>query len=132
MEIKDIKDPQWANAEKTLINCLVNFDHLAEDYVPFTASETDVEEHGREIYALCLAEKFGKVGEFMPPPPFTDDQKAVIMRTVRDELLKESDWTQLPDVPQALKAKWATYRQQLRDITKAQGFPNVDFPIKPN
>lgn len=32
-------------------------------------------------------------------------------------LLKDSDWTQLPDVPLSAekKAEWATYRQALRD-----------------
>jgi hypothetical protein len=41
------------------------------------------------------------------------------MRKIRDQLLAESDWTELPSV-QALhddewKQKWATYRQTLRD-----------------
>ena len=39
-----------------------------------------------------------------------------IIRNKRNELLKESDWTQLPDV-NISKEEWATYRQALRDIT---------------
>ncbi|PTX47850.1 MULTISPECIES: phage tail assembly chaperone [Gemmobacter] len=36
----------------------------------------------------------------------------------RDQLLSDSDWTQLADAPltPAKQAQWATYRQELRDI----------------
>jgi len=40
----------------------------------------------------------------------------VIIRNKRNELLKESDWTQLPDV-NISKEEWVGYRQALRDIT---------------
>lgn len=52
----------------------------------------------------------------------------------RDALLKESDWTQLPDVPLAedQKIAWATYRQELRDIPQQSGYPfTVNWPIAP-
>lgn len=45
--------------------------------------------------------------------------------------LVNSDWTQLPDSPlsEEEKQRWAKYRQELRDITKADGFPdNVVYP----
>jgi hypothetical protein len=53
------------------------------------------------------------------------------MRLHRDRLLKESDWTQLPDSPVDREA-WATYRQQLRDFpsTWAPG-PTAEFPKPP-
>ena len=53
------------------------------------------------------------------------------MRLHRDRLLKESDWTQLPDAPVDRQA-WATYRQALRDFpaTWTAG-PTVDFPDTP-
>lgn len=40
------------------------------------------------------------------------------LRTHRDKLLLESDWTQSPDSPltDAKKTEWATYRQALRDL----------------
>jgi kynurenine formamidase len=50
-----------------------------------------------------------------PPAPDTEAQWAVI-RTERNKLLVDSDWTQLPDAP-VDAAVWATYRQELRDIT---------------
>ena len=38
------------------------------------------------------------------------------LRERRTALLKESDWSQGIDVPDALKNAWKTYRQQLRDL----------------
>jgi hypothetical protein len=53
------------------------------------------------------------------------------MRNHRDRLLKESDWTQLPDAPVDQQA-WATYRKTLRDFpaTWTAG-PEADFPDTP-
>lgn len=55
------------------------------------------------------------------------------VRKERNKLLLESDWTQIADSPlnQSQKDSWAQYRQQLRDITKQQEFPNVVWPNKP-
>lgn len=53
------------------------------------------------------------------------------IRAKRNQLLLESDWTQIPDVPLDKEA-WGLYRQALRDITAQEGFPqNVTFPDKP-
>jgi hypothetical protein len=52
--------------------------------------------------------------------------------TKRKKLLASSDWTQLPDVPLATKAAWATYRQELRDISKQSGYPTeITWPTPP-
>lgn len=54
------------------------------------------------------------------------------IRTKRDQLLKECDWTQLDDVPLQTKREWQIYRQDLRDLTDQRGFPeNVNWPIPP-
>ena len=54
------------------------------------------------------------------------------VRSKRNQLLQESDWTQLPDVPIATKDAWAVYRQALRDITEQPGFPfDVVWPQPP-
>lgn len=53
------------------------------------------------------------------------------IRTERNLLLAQSDWTQLGDAG-VDKAAWAAYRQALRDITDQAGFPHeVDWPAKP-
>lgn len=50
----------------------------------------------------------------------------------RQKLLAASDWTQLPDVTLANKAAWATYRQELRDITTQAGYPTeITWPTPP-
>jgi hypothetical protein len=51
-----------------------------------------------------------------------DAEQAKSVRTQRDEKLKDTDWTQVADVP-VDKSAWATYRQALRDLTKESSFP---------
>jgi Phage tail assembly chaperone protein len=58
-------------------------------------------------------------------------EQAKSVRTTRDEKLKDSDWTQVADAP-VDKTVWATYRQELRDLTKQSGFPwEVTYPTQP-
>ncbi|TVK91721.1 hypothetical protein AYI72_22400 [Shewanella algae] len=52
----------------------------------------------------------------------------------RDELLKETDHTQMPDspMPAEKKTEFAAYRQALRDIPQAYSDPDaVVWPEKP-
>jgi len=128
LTIVSITSPQWANAEHTAINVTVRFAEINED-LPFTASNSDIEAHGREIFTRTSGGEFGSIDAYVPP---FDTQIAAEARMYRNQLLSESDWTQLPDVPQALKDAWATYRQALRDITAQSGFPrNIVYPNKP-
>ena len=54
------------------------------------------------------------------------------IRIKRNSLLQESDWTQLPDIPQTIKDAWAIYRQNLRNIPQQSDFPtNVIWPTAP-
>lgn len=56
-------------------------------------------------------------------------------RSYREQLLKQSDWTQLPDCPLSNEKKqlWTTYRQQLRDITDSVDNPEDGvFPPDPD
>lgn len=54
------------------------------------------------------------------------------IRMQRDLKLAETDWTQLPDIPESTKLKWQPYRQALRDITDQPGFPqNFSWPAPP-
>lgn len=59
--------------------------------------------------------------------------KADEVRTERNQKLAESDWTQLPDAKTTVNTEaWASYRQQLRNITEQPGFPwNVEWPVRP-
>jgi hypothetical protein len=62
-----------------------------------------------------------------------DPTLAAIKATAqRAQLLINSDWTQLPDVPLATKEAWSVYRQALRDITAQTGYPlAIDWPLAP-
>ena len=54
------------------------------------------------------------------------------LRHLRDQKLTETDWSQGADVPDALKTKYTTYRQALRDITKSYtSWADVVWPTKP-
>ncbi len=59
------------------------------------------------------------------------DQATVNVRAKRNQLLADSDWTQLADSI-VNKSAWATYRQALRSLPQSEGFPNVKFPQAPN
>ena len=53
-------------------------------------------------------------------------------REIRNNLLSQTDWSQAADVPQAIKDKFAPYRQALRDVPQQPGFPeNIVWPVKP-
>lgn len=65
-------------------------------------------------------------------PKNTETEESV--RSKRNILLRESDWTQLPDTRLSAQdvLKWKTYRQQLRDLPAQDGFPgSAVFPQKP-
>jgi hypothetical protein len=70
----------------------------------------------------------------MTPDEFSavTKSKMSVVKTERNRLLLESDWSQLPD-SNVDKTAWAQYRQQLREITTQSGFPwVVEFPTKPD
>ncbi|OZI36402.1 hypothetical protein CEG14_15500 [Bordetella genomosp. 1] len=55
------------------------------------------------------------------------------LRSRRDALLRDSDWTQLCDVPQEIQRRWRPYRQALRDLPAQPGFPaTAVFPSMPH
>jgi len=65
------------------------------------------------------------------------DNTLEILRNKRNELLKESDWTQVNDCPlsDSKKQEWATYRQSLRDLPatyqSVNNIADVIFPSIP-
>ncbi len=57
-------------------------------------------------------------------------------RTTRNKLLADTDWTQMNDSPLTNEEKtaWATYRQELRDMSDLDTWPNIaddDWPVAP-
>jgi len=70
--------------------------------------------------------------------PITDEEirikdslKAAEVLALRDQVLRNSDWTQLPDVSltQEEIQQWRVYRQAWRDITSQEGYPwDINIP----
>jgi hypothetical protein len=70
-------------------------------------------------------------GENVNPPAPDTEAQWVFIRTERNKLLADCDWTQLPDAP-ADAAAWATYRQALRDVTTQADPFAIVWPESPS
>jgi len=63
-----------------------------------------------------------------------DSEAATRVRARRNSLLADCDWAVLTDSPltTAKKTEWKAYRQALRDISAAEGFPHtMEWPESP-
>ena len=135
MKYTQVKNPIWANAEHTVINCEVDFDDLKEEFVPFSADLIDRYEHTRQIFNECVEGKYGDIAEYVPYVP-TTEELAQQIRGQRDNLLQQLDsivgnplrWASFSTEQQTA---WANYRQALLDIPQQAGFPNtITWPTK--
>lgn len=57
--------PSWANAEHTAINLV--FDHPVYGEIPFSASPSDPEQNGRDLYSAAISGDFGQIAEYVAP-----------------------------------------------------------------
>ena len=93
--------------------------------IPLSEGNTDYQE-----YLAWVAE-----GNTADPADVIDEWPNI--RAKRDRLLTESDWTQAADSPltASKKTKWATYRQELRDLPAEQSsktkLSDITWPTKP-
>lgn len=84
-----------------------------------------------EDIAIMNANNAKPAEELGPVPTAEDD--LTWLRSERDRRIAETDWTQLPDVPEAIKSKWQTYRQALRDVPgNYTNMIDVVWPTKPS
>lgn len=82
---------------------------------------------------IRMKENEEKFANDTPPPIPTAEDDLQCLRIERNKRLIETDWTQLPDVPQSTKDLWSPYRQQLRDITETySSLVDVVWPTKPS
>ena len=112
---------------------------LDEDLKGFGAallhsSSQPTAEPGKKVVADGIQEVDGKWYEKWAVVDMTADDTAAMANTVRKDrnlLLQDSDWTQVGD--STVADTWKPYRQALRDIPQAAGFPHaVTWPTKPN
>ena len=79
-----------------------------------------------------------EIASLVEPEPVIEptlEQTSNEIRTIRNDLLSKSDWTQTLDAPliEVEKNAWAEYRQALRDIPMQNGFPtNIQWPMAPD
>lgn len=72
------------------------------------------------------------VGEAPPEPAQSTTAELAWDRA--KQLLRDSDWAVLPDVPMinTQRSAWIAYRKALREIRLQVGFPNnIQWPAKP-
>ena len=129
------------------------YDRRVHSSIPADAIEVSEAERAAALDALepglaIVAGPDGKV-YMQNPPSFKNflggkpiaapvspepDVALALLRARRDQLLRDSDYTQLPDADMnaALRARWAEYRQALRDLplSVANGAP-ADWPVSP-
>ncbi len=110
-----------------------NRDQLGLDDENFIVDvEDDFEMMGYITSYDFNTKKIVQVEEDLSGLPGLEEIALQNLRDKRNRLLVESDWTQLPDVPEATKNAWQVYRQELRDITKTyQSIDTVIWPTKP-
>lgn len=110
------------------------FDDRITNPIPTPNIQMDPKDHLKYLNAVNHEQKALKIvnGKVtVVKPTIVLDWDGV--RFERNQLLNSTDWTQVSDVPADLKAKYAVYRQALRDLpetyTKAE---NVRWPKKPS
>lgn len=55
-----VRNPYWLNAEHTLIECEVNFNHVGfEEWTPFCADPNDYMPYSKLIFDECVAGNWG-------------------------------------------------------------------------
>lgn len=77
MKILQARNPVLT--EDGSIDIEVLFEELAPEWIPFTASQNDVEPHGVELYNNALSGMYGTVAPFVPYVPTPEEQAEIDM-----------------------------------------------------
>jgi hypothetical protein len=111
MNILKIKNMRWGDANKTAVAILADTSEASNLSIgtPYDSSSV-----------IWDQIKDYPQNDILPyTPPEVTEQEVIALR---NKLLAESDWTQLPDVS-VDKQAWVEYRQALRDIPGQPKFP---------
>jgi hypothetical protein len=107
---------------------LASYDVYAIQEVPAPEVDPLTQRH-EQITPVQVDGKWTQVWRVVQLP---QDQAVVNVRAKRNQLLADSDWTQLADSP-VDKAAWAVYREALRSLPEQEGFPYlVQWPVSPS
>jgi len=97
-EVTDLYNPAFVRQAT-----LVEVNNLWENMVMTDKDKNDIPKPTKEKYMELITPLFKK-------------HVLELIRTIRNELLTSSDWTQIPDVELDDKEEWKTYRKALRDL----------------
>ena len=107
---------------------------------PVTPAEQPAPDHTLNFDRIAVLRDGAWFEEWTSTPATAEEiaertaAKSGAVRAQRNDLLAQSDWTQLADSPFDADGKlaWALYRDTLRMIPQQTGFPwNVNFPPIP-
>ena len=70
--ITSVKNPVWANAEKTKVDCVITTFDYGGEQLPFTAFKNDPELHGRQLFEEIVSGMYGPIEDYVPPVEVID------------------------------------------------------------
>lgn len=121
------ESPKWT--PHGTISCKVTIEELSE-VVPYHATPDDTEAECRELFELISTKHANEITPCTDQERFDNDASLILNR--RSYELRSTDWIANGDVMLENQIEWLQYRQDLRDITLQEGYPNnVDWPEKP-
>lgn len=136
-DIQEIKDAAYIVGVEA-IWCRILFKGC-KNFVDFYTAPDAIQPLGKELYVKLKAGEYGEIihglGGYRTLPKEQHEVEEIV-KAKRDQLLLESDWSDLPNSQSRLtdpqKTAWANYRQALRDLTKQQQYPwDPIWPEKP-
>jgi hypothetical protein len=65
--LTSLSNPRWSNEEHTAIDCLITTSQFGNEILPFTASQNDVEEHGKQLFKDISEGKYGEIAKYIAP-----------------------------------------------------------------
>jgi len=129
----EFRNPVYIKSDNSLIDLEINHEKLG--WVPYTLMRGD-ETASIDTIKLWDEVVAGSVTSYSAP---SDDVLYTALRGQRDNLLSESDWTQVGDLVSSgamtsdKLAEWKTYRQSLRDLPANTPDPSsISWPTKPS
>lgn len=141
-EYSDVKEAAWADSQKKSINCSVKFIWM-DDYVPFTASLSDSQQYGMEIYNECTSGKWGDIAEYIAPAvdyaAMAESERQSLLTAANDTI---ADWKielQLETISEDDKAsliKWMAYIKAVKaldftNVNDMSRYKEIEWPSKP-
>ncbi len=66
-KIESVKDLKWTDESKTMIECIVKFEHFEKE-TPFAIDPKDFYQHSLDLWARANAGEYGEIADYVAPP----------------------------------------------------------------